>query len=137
MSDRCCPHRTSDMTCPECGAKVRDSEAKCFYCGAKVRREASQQPPAPSPTPRAQTGLPTAVRTDGVAIWALVLGVLGTGIPALIVGIISVMRINASNGRLKGKAMAVWGLVLGAVGTVYTVVLIVVAIIQAVTRNQY
>ncbi len=55
-------------------------------------------------------------KTSGKAVAALVLGLLScgiTGLPAIILGIISLIEINNSRGRLRGKGMAVAGLVLG------------------------
>ncbi|MBM3332195.1 zinc-ribbon domain-containing protein [candidate division WOR-3 bacterium] len=60
------------MTCPECGAKVKDDEAKCFYCGTRLREE-----PKPTPQPRPTFVPPTEVTTPSpsgshVWIWGVV-----------------------------------------------------------------
>ncbi len=68
----------------------------------------------PLPTPHAQS------RTSGLAIWSLVLGVLGmfcfsilAGIPAVICGHTALSRIKRSGGMLEGKGLAIGGLVTG------------------------
>ncbi|HWC89752.1 MAG TPA: DUF4190 domain-containing protein [Pirellulales bacterium] len=62
-------------------------------------------------------------RTSGLAIASLVCGLLSlvtclfTGIPAVVLGIIALLKINSSNGRLLGRGMAVAGLIIGCLGT--------------------
>jgi len=130
--------------CPKCGADADDGAEKCFYCGTGLRRatvEPSGTSPILATTAAAaQASINTAspIRTHSGAVWAFVLGLLGpvlvlttlagawfisgrfgltfaaTGILAIVVSAISIRRISASEGRLKGKGMAIWGLVLGA-----------------------
>jgi hypothetical protein len=101
-------------------------------------------PPAPPPgyTPPGYTpagygyGYPTAPRTDGMAIAALVCGVAGfvaCGIPSivgLILGFVSRSRIKQSGGRLSGGGMAMAGIVLGFVwiGLIVAYVVLLVAL---------
>ena len=74
-----------------------------------------------------------APRTSGMAIASLVLGILSfllwilAGIPAIILGIISLVNISNSRGTLSGKGMAVSGIVLGG----FTSVLVIPAILVA------
>jgi len=63
------------------------------------------------------------VKTSGLAIASLVLGILSffclgflTGIPALILGIIALSKIGKSTGTLKGQGIAVAGLCTGGIG---------------------
>jgi hypothetical protein len=62
-------------------------------------------------------------RTSGMAVASLVLGVLSfcasalTGLPAVILGVISLISIKNSNGRVGGTGLAVAGLVTGVVGS--------------------
>ncbi len=65
-------------------------------------------------------------QTSGLAIASLVLGILGftcfsilTGIPALILGIISLGKINKSSGAVTGKGMAIAGIVLGSLSILW------------------
>ena len=82
-------------------------------------------------------GLPTseatnaAVTLDTRARNALVLGVLGllpfgivVGIPAIVVGLHSLRRIDASDGELRGRGLAWCGIVLGWVSVVFFAVLL-------------
>jgi hypothetical protein len=72
--------------------------------------------------------------TSGKATAALVLGLLTfctgilTGVPAIIVGILALVEINRSRGRLGGKGMAITGLVLGCLGVVSLPVLTIFAV---------
>src|SRR5690606_27213037 len=72
-------------------------------------------PTYPAPTyaayPQQQ---PANTGTDGFAIAALVSGVLGTGIVALILGIVGLRR--TSGGVRAGKGMSWAGIILGVVG---------------------
>ena len=70
--------------------------------------------PPPLPTPPMQS------RTSGLAIWSLVLGILGmfcfsilAGIPAVICGHTALSRIKRSGGMLEGNGLAIGGLVTG------------------------
>lgn len=72
--------------------------------------------------------------TDGFAIASLVLGVLGfffliPAIPALILGIISLGRINRDPQYLKGKGMAIAGIVMGGV-VIIAILILVLAFAQ-------
>ncbi len=79
-------------------------------------------PPAAAPVP-GFVGVPVAAsRTSGLAIAALVLGILwlfGLGsLLALIFGLIALSQIRKSAGTLGGKGMAIAGVVLGGLGLV-------------------
>lgn len=75
--------------------------------------------PYPGPPPY---GAPP---TDGRAVTALVLGVLGlvacgpfASVPAIVLGRVATRAIDASQGRLGGRGIATAGFVLGIVATV-------------------
>ncbi len=61
--------------------------------------------------------------TSKLAIWSLVTGILSmlcsflTGIPAVIMGIVSLNKIKKSNGALGGGGMAIAGIVTGVIGS--------------------
>jgi hypothetical protein len=67
-----------------------------------------------------------ASRTSGLAIASLVCGLLSlvtclfTGIPAVVLGIIALLKINNSNGLLQGRGMAIAGLIIGGLSTLAT-----------------
>lgn len=63
-----------------------------------------------------------APKTSVAAIWSLVFGlssfclwILGS-IPAIILGIIALVKINGSQGRLQGRALAITGIITGGSG---------------------
>lgn len=84
-------------------------------------------PGTPPPAPPGYTpagfgyGYPAAPRTDGMAVAAMVCGIVGfvfCGVPSivgLILGFVAKGRIDRSNGQLTGKGMAITGIVLGFV----------------------
>ncbi len=71
--------------------------------------------------------------TSGLAIAALVLGVTGfftmglMAIPGLIVGIIAVVKIDKSNGRLSGRGMAIAGTMISGVSIFFVVIVVILA----------
>lgn len=85
-------------------------------------------PPAPASTPppvfanAAPAMATTPSGTSGLAIGSLVCGILAlfsaglTGLPAVIMGHLSLSRIKSSAGALGGKGMAIAGLILGYFG---------------------
>lgn len=89
------------------------------------------QPPEQPPYPPGgwQPPPPVGRPTSGKAVTALVLGILGliacgpfTAVPAIFLGRSAVREVDASQGRLDGRAMGTAGFVLGIVGTVLWVV---------------
>ena len=90
------------MYCPKCGALNPDHATLCRACGQVM---------AP--------GEPTmGAHVSGWATTALVLGILSaftcmlTALPAIVAGIVAMVKIGNSNGRLKGVGMAIAGMVL-------------------------
>ncbi|HEX5221120.1 MAG TPA: DUF4190 domain-containing protein [Verrucomicrobiae bacterium] len=78
--------------------------------------DALAQPPT---LPNLPAATPPPPKTSGLAIASLVLGLLGfcglTALIGLILGIIALVRINQSEGRLKGQALAIVGVIVSAV----------------------
>lgn len=80
----------------------------------------SEEPPVlPSAEPSPPEGAP---KTSAAAIWSLVFGgssfclwIVGTALACLF-GILSIVKINASQGRLRGRGLAITGMVLGGMG---------------------
>jgi len=73
--------------------------------------------------------------TSGKAVASLVLGFLAfgcnvlTGIPAIILAIMSFRDISASNGRLKGQGVAIAGIVLSVIGILFAGPAILIALL--------
>ena len=91
------------MYCPKCGKENPDNAQLCHSCSSVLTSTPTQ---APSPD----------AKTSGLAIAALVLGILSiftlglTAIPAIILGIIGLVRIEKSGGKLTGKGFAIGGI---------------------------
>ncbi len=96
------------MYCPKCGKENPDDVHLCQYCSWVLTSISitEQNPNA---------------RTSGLAITSLVLAILSfftlflTMIPAMIVGIVSLVKIEKSGGQLKGKGLAIAGIAAPAV----------------------
>ena len=93
------------MYCPKCGTQNPDNVQSCNTCGAILT--SSPATAAPPITPK----------TSGLAIAALILGILSfftcalTAIPAIICGIISLIKIEKSGGSITGKGLAIAGII--------------------------
>jgi uncharacterized membrane protein YvbJ len=93
------------MYCQKCGQENPDGSQVCRACGAALI-----SPPIQAP------GLN--VKSSGMAIAALVLGIMSiftcalTAIPAIILGIISLVKIEKSGGRLVGRNFSILGVVI-------------------------
>ena len=91
------------MLCSQCGKENQDSAVYCISCGTPL-----SSPVSP----------PVVARTDGWAVAALVLGILGIctlgalAIPGLICGIIALGRISHSRGKRGGQDWAFGGIAL-------------------------
>ena len=90
------------MYCPKCGAENAEGSQLCSACSWVL-------------TSRSTGPLPDA-KTSGLAITSLVLGILSifcsifTAIPAIIFGIVALVKIGKSSGRLKGSGLAIGGI---------------------------
>ena len=96
------------MYCPKCGSQNPDGVQLCGSC-SWVLTSTSVQGPKPD------------AKTSGLAIASLVLGILSfftcfiTALPAIILGIVGLIKINKSAGQLKGTGLAIAGMALPAV----------------------
>lgn len=94
------------MRCPKCKVENPDNAASCWFCNSIL-------------TPVAPSGPIQGIKTSGLAIASLVLGILSpltcfvTAIPAIIFGIVALVKISKSVGRLKGSGLAIAGIVIG------------------------
>ena len=100
----------------------------------------SHQPPAPGPgyyypppgyVPYPPPAAAPSRSTNGLAIAALVLGILwiyGVGsVLAIVFGHVAMGQIDGSNGRQSGRGMALAGAILGYVGAALMVLVLIVA----------
>jgi hypothetical protein len=85
------------------------------------------------------TGGSVPPQTSGLAIWSLVLGILGlicfsifSAIPGVICGHQALSKIKRSGGALTGKGLAIAGLITGYLGIVWAIVFIPLMIAIAV-----
>jgi prepilin-type processing-associated H-X9-DG protein len=96
------------MFCPKCGTENPDGANLCRNCGM-VLTSVSAAVTAP------------VAKTSALAITSMILGILSfctfllTAPLALILGIIALVKIAKSNGRLKGTGMAIIGIVVPVV----------------------
>jgi len=96
------------MYCPKCGTENPDDAQVCRSC-SWVLTSISTTAPAQD------------AKTSGLAIASLVLAILSpftcllTGLPAIILGIVALVKIEKSAGRLKGKGLAISGIVVPGV----------------------
>jgi hypothetical protein len=96
------------MYCPKCGTENPDVALVCSSCSTVLSGESTQ------------TQMPAA-KTSGLAIAALVLAILSpftcyiTAIPAIIMGIVVLVKISNSGGQLKGTGLAIAAIALPVV----------------------
>lgn len=96
------------MFCPKCGTENPDGANLCRNCGMVLANIS------------AAVNAPVA-KTSALAITSMILGILSfctfllTAPLALILGIIALVKISKSNGRLKGTGMAVAGIAIPVV----------------------
>jgi uncharacterized membrane protein YvbJ len=109
------------MFCPQCGEKNPDGAKFCGSCGATLTAAAA-------PAAKAAKAVATKERTSGMAIAALILGILGISLLAVIFGGIAMSQ-TSKDPNLKGRGMAIAGLVLGILGLVGIVFWIIAAVI--------
>jgi prepilin-type processing-associated H-X9-DG protein len=117
------------MYCPRCGKENPDSAQVCGNCNSLL--------------PALYSAAPAGVaKTSGLAIASFVLGILSfctffiTAIPAIILGIVGLVKIGKSGGRLKGNALAIAGIVVPVVAGVFILPLMLAITLPAVARTR-
>lgn len=114
------------MYCPKCGKENHDDAQVCSSCSEALTTASSQAPSQPP-------------KTSGLAITSLVLGLLSfctfliTALPAIICGIISLIKISKSQGRLKGQGLAIAGIVV-PVASLPVIALLMAILMPALAR---
>ncbi|MBN2180657.1 MAG: DUF4190 domain-containing protein [Sedimentisphaerales bacterium] len=116
------------MYCAKCEAENPDNAQSCVSCGASFTSNPAQTEPF----------IP---KTCGLATAALVCAILSiftcllTAIPAIIMGIVGLVKINKSAGRLKGSGMAIAGIIV-PVAAVPIVALLMGILMPALARSR-
>jgi prepilin-type processing-associated H-X9-DG protein len=111
------------MYCPKCGTENPDGARLCSSCSS-VLTGISTIAPAPD------------ARTSGLAVASLVLAILSfftffiTAIPAFILGLVSIFKIEKSAGKLKGKGLAIVGIAVPAVAVPFALMLVMLGILM-------
>ena len=119
------------MFCIRCGHENPAEGNVCTNCGQPLTAQAARFP-GEAPSAAAPAG---EARTDGKATASLVLGLLSlvcgllAGIPAIILGHISLSNIKKSGGRLKGEGIALAGLIMGYISVVAIPFILIIAAI--------
>ena len=104
------------MFCPRCGVENPEGASLCRSCGSSM-------------TIAATTATVTVAKTSALAITSMVLGILSfctffvTAPLAFILGIISIVMIARSNGRLKGMGFAITGVVVPVVALPFVAIM--------------
>jgi type IV pilus assembly protein PilA len=145
---KCGANMPDDSTvCPQCATPVQaaptpppppqasvpnpTSTSAWLNVPAAPAQNAPQYPPQAQPYQRYQPP-----QTDGGAVASMILGIASialclsflAGIPAIILGHISLSKIKKSAGRLKGQGMALAGLILGYISLPFILIVAAIAI---------
>jgi len=112
--------------CLHCGQQLQDAALKCPHCKTWLVMPGFGGDAFPA------TASPPYVRTNGLAIASMVLGILWLywigSILALILGYLALREIRQTPGTFEGKGMATAGVILGWVGVATLLLAIVVGL---------
>jgi hypothetical protein len=123
-------------------AELAESEGRrlCPVCLAREgRRKSGTLGPAPALAPRPFPSRPPVpeAQTSVLAILSLVVSILfPLGVPGLVLGILALLRIRGSGGRLEGKGLAVAGTILSAVTLACWTCMFLAGLFAAVEEQQ-
>jgi predicted Zn finger-like uncharacterized protein len=149
-------HAGKSVKCKQCGAQFTAepmADAGGYELDALAASAASGAPPrsapprSPSAAARPAYGAPPIAPSYGytgpaatskLAVWALILGVIGLvpvigilpGLIGVVLGIVALSKIGAADNRLKGGGMAVTGVVTGGVGLLISVIFVLLLAIM-------
>ena len=121
--------RGPKMYCPKCGTENDEGRELCGSCGEAL---------ACKPL---QVAIVDA-KASGYAITALVLGLLSlctnmlTALPAIIFGIVALVKISKSNGQLKGNGMAIAGIAVPAVFGLFVLPMMLAILMPALSKTR-
>ena len=105
------------MYCSKCGIENSDGSTHCTNCGSVLMDNSSEPPVGVQAVPI----LTAEPKTCGLAIASLAMGILSLfcsifrAVPAIICGIIALVKISKSNGQLKGNGFAIAGITVPAI----------------------
>jgi competence protein ComGC len=134
--------------CSYCGEQNEDIATQCRKCGTELPTAQETPAKAPPPTPpsgqsgqvKAEVPSNIPAKTSGLAIMSLIMGILGgcgvTALAGLICGIIGLVQINNSKGRLKGQGLAIAGVCLSGLFLMFVPLLVAVAVPNFVKARQ-
>jgi prepilin-type processing-associated H-X9-DG protein len=113
------------MQCPKCSKENPDDAQLCHSCSSVLTSTPAQAPAL-------------GVKTSGLATASFVLGILSfctffiTSIPAIILGIVGLVKIRKSGGKLKGNGFAIAGIVMAL-----TIPILMIPILMHVRQIAY
>jgi hypothetical protein len=139
------------MYCTKCGAQNPDGANFCQNCGGQLITTTSPTPtptttsiPTPQPTPvspvaQVPPAAQVARKTSGMAVAALVLGIIGffAGFPAILAIIFGGIALNQTgkDPTLGGHGLAIAGLVLGIIGVAFWAIIALFVAIGSVAAT--
>jgi hypothetical protein len=121
--------------CASCGAVLPLNAHFCSSCGAAAVAHPHLQPaasvltayPAPAAPAAPMPGYLPSRSTNGMAVAAMVLGIVGVSILAVILGHVALHQIRRTGED--GRGFAIAGLILGYVGVVFSALFIVLVVV--------
>jgi len=117
------------MYCPRCGKENPDNAQVCVNCNSLLPAMFAVAPAS-------------VAKTSGLAIASFILGIVSfctfflTAIPAIILGIVGLVKIANSGGRLKGNGFAIAGIVVPVVAGVFVLPLLLGITLPALARTR-
>src|SRR5215467_5124195 len=143
----------NSVSCPNCGLAFQNIQTVfCSTCGTRLRADAAfcstcgqaLQGAGQVPMSGVTTGMayPT-TETSGKAIASMILGILSlffsiiVGIPAIILGHLSLSQVKKSGGRISGEGMAMTGLILGYVSVAVAPLLLMITLPNLTRSRAY
>ena len=103
------------------GTQVKPEGATCWQTLSSLPEFAGQAPPPPPPPSRRSLAAPDNSKMSVMAVISLVLGILGifscgvTALVGLVLGIVALLQIKNSDGRLTGRGIAIAGIITSAI----------------------